>query len=241
MAGPWPALYLDDEDAIIASDLHIGLEDERELMGIHTPKTTFPQILEQVLTPIKHYNAKRIVILGDLKHEFGRPSEPEWWGVKKLVKTIREMGCEPELVRGNHDNYIMSVLSDLGVKVHDPALILADSECVLMHGHTVPPPPEIVRARILIIGHEHPSITVRDGLGVKHRYKIFLSGQIGAYHVIVLPSNSPFSFGSDMNETSPKHRLSPILKNRDLSEMIPYLLEIGIAVKEFPQMKYFQL
>ncbi len=239
MAGPWPALYLDEAEAVIASDLHIGLEDQRELMGIHIPRTTFPQILEQVLTPIKHYNAKRIFLLGDVKHEFGRPSEPEWWGVKKLVKSIREIGCEPEVVRGNHDNYIISVLSDLGVKVHDPTLSLTDSECVLMHGHEALSALEIIRPRILIMGHEHPSIAIRDDLGVRHRYKIFLSGQLDALHVIVLPSSSPFAFGSNMNEISPKHRLSPILKNRDLSEMIPYLLEIGITVKEFPKMKYF--
>lgn len=223
----------------MASDLHIGLEDERELRGIHTPKTTFPQIEEQILTPIRHYNAKRIFLLGDVKHEFGRPSEAEWWGVKRLVKTIRESGCEPEIVRGNHDNYILSILSDLGVRVHDPALNL-NGGSVLMHGHKAPPPMESVRSRILIIGHEHPSISIRDDLGVRHRYKIFLSGQVDGFQVIVLPSNSPFSFGSDMNETAPNQRLSPILKNHDMSEMIPYLLEVGITVKEFPRMKHYR-
>ena len=117
IVSPWPCIYLENEDVLLVSDIHLGLEDQREKIGMHIPGSIMTQILECIVTPIKSLNCKRIVLLGDVKHEFGRPSEAEWFSVKKFIKALRDIDCEPEVVRGNHDNYIVYVLKELGIKL----------------------------------------------------------------------------------------------------------------------------
>jgi putative SbcD/Mre11-related phosphoesterase len=235
IVSPWPCVYLESEDTLLVSDTHLGLEDQREKVGMHIPGSIMTQILECIVTPIKSLNCKRIVLLGDIKHEFGRPSEAEWFSVKKFIKALRDNNCEPEVVRGNHDNYIIYVLKELGVKLHDPSLRFGDY--YLTHGHQ-DLEDDYGDAKHIIIGHEHPAIVVKDDVGVKHRFKAFLSGTINEQTVTVLPSISPLSYGNPMNEISKNQYMTPLLKKYGVDNFTPYLIEIGKTVKKFPAMKY---
>ncbi len=235
IVSPWPCIYLENEDTLLVSDTHLGLEDQREKVGMHIPGSIMTQILECIVTPIKSLNCKRIVLLGDVKHEFGRPSEAEWFSVKKFMKALRDNNCEPEVVRGNHDNYIVYVLKELGIKLHDPSLRLGD--CYLTHGHQNLED-DYGDAKHIFMGHEHPAIVVKDDVGVKHRFKAFLSGTINNRIVTVLPSISPLSYGNPMNEMSKNQYMTLLLKKYGVDNFTPYLIEIGKTVKKFPAMKY---
>lgn len=235
ITSPWPCIYLEKEDTLLVSDTHLGLEDQREKLGMHIPGSILTQILECITEPIKLLNCKRIVLLGDVKHEFGRLGEAEWYTVKKFIKALREVGCEPEIVRGNHDNYIIYVLKELDVKLHDPSLRLGDF--YLTHGHH-DLENDYSDAKHIFMGHEHPAVTVKDDVGVKHRFKAFLSGTIKSIIVTVLPSVSPLSYGNPMNEMSKTGYMTPLLRKYGIDNFTPYLIEIGKAVKKFPEMKY---
>ncbi|MEM3383092.1 MAG: metallophosphoesterase [Nitrososphaerales archaeon] len=235
IASPWPALFIEKENVLIFSDLHLGLEDEQESKGIHIPTSVFPKIMESILTPAKELSCDKIVILGDFKHEFGKPSEAEWYSVKKIIRSLREIGVEPSIVRGNHDNYIILILKEMNVKLFQPSLQI--NNFTLFHGHLEFTEKE-EKAKHIIIGHEHPSITIRDDLGVKHRFKAFLTGKIGNKSLTVLPSTSPLAYGSNINETLQKDLLSPILQKIPLDDFIPYAIEIGVAVKRFPRLRF---
>ena len=193
------------------------------------PANLYPMIFRPVEESIKGTGCERVILLGDVKHEFGRPSEEEWFFVKKLIKEIRGMGCEPEVVRGNHDNYIISILKLMDVKLHQPYLRLG--RFVLTHGHL-----KVEEKGHLIIGHEHPSVSIRDELGVRHRFKAFLSGRVGGRRITVLPSVSPLAYGSCVNELPSEELLSPMLKGMDLGELVPYVLEPGVDVRRFPKL-----
>ena len=235
IVSPWPCVYLEKEDTLLVSDTHLGLEDQREKLGMHIPSSIMTQILECIVTPIKSLNCKRIVLLGDVKHEFGRPSEAEWYSVKKFVKALRDIDCELEVVRGNHDNYIIYVLKELDIKLHDPSLRVGD--CYLTHGHH-DLEDDYKDAKRIFMGHEHPAIAVKDDVGVKHRFKAFLSGTINNRTVTVLPSVSPLSYGNPMNEMPKSECMTPLLRKYGIENFTPYLIEIGKAVKKFPAMKY---
>lgn len=97
-------------------------------------------------------------------------------------------------------------------------------------------PLEEEKAKHIIMGHEHPSIAIKDDLGVKHRFKAFLTGKFGKKNLTILPSVSPLSYGSDVNETLQKDLLSPILQKNPLDDLVPYAIEIGVAVKRFPRL-----
>ena len=235
IVSPWPAIMVEDLDMLVVSDLHLGLEDERESMGIHIPRTVFSKVLEYILTPVKELGCRGLLIVGDVKHEFGKPSEAEWWAVKRLFRRLRDAGCEPKVVRGNHDNYIITVLKELDVAFYDPSITY--NSVLFKHGHEVLNEDE-VKAEHLIMGHEHPVVSIKDDVGLKHRFKAFLHGRLTGRKLTVLPSVSPLAYGTDVNETHPDSRLSPILRGLHLGEAYPFIIEPGVAVKRFPKLKY---
>src|SRR5579884_1476992 len=199
IVSPWPVVYLENERAIVASDLHLGLEDKLEQDGISIPRSFLNQILESIIKPAKVMGASKIIFLGDVKHEFGEPEEAEWFFVKKMIRE-----CFKVVEKVEVGGYILT------------------------HGHID------VKGKRLLIGHEHPAVSVKDDFGIKHRYKAFIEADLGNKKVFVLPSASPITLGTDMNETPSSQFLSPILNGKRLDDAIPYLVEIGTAVKKFP-------
>jgi len=224
-------VYIEKEGAIVAADLHLGLEDKLESEGISIPRTFLPEIIRSVTEPAKKMGASKVVFLGDVKHEFGEPVEAEWYSVKKVIRQcVKEIG-RVEVVRGNHDNYIVTILKELGVPLHQSSLDVGGY--TLIHGHLMP----LHEYRNLIIGHEHPAVNIKDDFGVRHRFKAFITLAKGSRKIIVLPSVSPITVGTDVNSTPPSEFLSPILQRLDLSDSIPYLLDQWVAVKRFPKLK----
>lgn len=235
IASPYPCLFMRRETAIVAADLHIGLEAESERRGIHIPRSTIPKLIRSVVEPAKTLGCRLAILLGDVKHEFGMPKEEEWWGVRLLFRELRSIGCEPEVIRGNHDNYIVYILKELSVTLHDLHLEMGD--LLLTHGHReVTDIPKNVKH--IIMGNEHPAIAVRDDTGVKHRFKAFITGHFGGRRITVIPSVSLLSPGIEINEAPPQMLLSPLLRKVDLREFTPYLIEPGVYVKKFPAMKH---
>jgi len=233
IVSPWPAVYIENEDTLVVADLHLGLEYDLQSKGVYLPSSTFPTILENIITPVTDLSCKKIVLLGDIKHEFGRPNEAEWWGVRRLIKKLSEMKCEPSIVRGNHDNYIVYLSKELGLASYDRSLTVDDY--LLVHGHLALNQEE-ANAHHIIMGHEHPSIQIRDSLGVKHRYKAFLHGPIGDKIFTILPSVSPLTLGSDVNIMPSSEMLSPLLRGENLDKITPYALDIGSAIQNFPNL-----
>ena len=233
IVSPWPAVYIENESTLVVADLHLGLEDDLQSKGLYLPSSTFPTILENIITPLTDLSCKRVVLLGDIKHEFGRPKEAEWWGVRRLVKKLRELKCEASIVRGNHDNYIVYLSKEIGTNLYDRSLTV--DNFLLFHGH-LPLNQEEAKASHVIMGHEHPSIQIRDTLGVKHRYKAFLHGKIENTLFTILPSVSPLTLGSDVNIIPSSDLLSPLLRGKNLDLVTPYALDIGSAVQKFPNL-----
>jgi putative SbcD/Mre11-related phosphoesterase len=233
IASPYPAILLEKEGLLVAADLHIGLEDESEEKGIHIPAPILPTIIKHVITPAIELGCSGVILLGDVKHEFAKVTGAEWFGVKKLISKLRERNLKVEVVRGNHDNYIIKILKELDVPLHDPYLEL--SGIILTHGHKT-----LIEkgGKIVIMGHEHPAITLKDDVGIKHKFKAFIDLQTSGGRYLVLPSVSPLAYGSEFNEVPADKMLSPILRTLDLSEAVPYVIEAGVVVKRFPKIGY---
>ncbi|MEM2856688.1 MAG: metallophosphoesterase [Candidatus Nitrosocaldaceae archaeon] len=232
---PYPCICIDD--ILIVSDTHLGLEEQRERLGISIPVSLTDTIIKQIIEPANLLKCKRVILLGDVKHEFGRPNEEEWFSVKKLINSLREIGAEPEVVRGNHDNYIISILKSMSVKLHDPYLSI--DELFFVHGH-IDLEDKFGNAKYIFMGHEHPAVSIKDDLNIKHRFKSFLVGEIRGRIIIILPAVSPLAYGNPVNEIDKSELLSPFLRKYGVDEFTPYLIEVGETVKEFPKIKYLQ-
>lgn len=227
---PWPAVKVEPLDAVVFADLHIGIEEELAEKGIQVPIRTFEDVSEAVAGAVEASKASRAVILGDIKHVFGETTYIEWVDVRKLLQSLLDMGLELVAVRGNHDTFIRPILRKLGIPLHEE---LSEEGYLLVHGHRVPLSLGD-DVEVVVIGHEHPAVKLRDTLGAVHKFRCFLSGEWQGRELVVLPSVNPLATGVAINEVGRDDLLSPILRSCELDSFVPFLIEPGEAVKKFP-------
>ena len=70
------ALYFDA--TLVIADVHIGYEEALNKQGILVPRLQFEEMvkrMERIFYVLKNKRIERIVVNGDLKHEFGTISE----------------------------------------------------------------------------------------------------------------------------------------------------------------------
>ncbi len=210
-------LFIKKEKMLIISDLHLGFESALRDKGIFLPKVQFEDILKEIKKLIKKFKPKTIVINGDIKHEFGKRTYQEFEESKKLLSYLLKK-AKVIVIRGNHDNYIVDLLKKLNIKFVE---FLKVNSIFITHGHKYFE--ESKNAKVIIIGHEHPAITLRDEFA-KEEFKAFLKIKNKDKVIIVTPSLSNLLYGS-----FPEKFLSPYLKGVKLSDIdvfIPYNNEI---------------
>jgi len=232
-----PAVFIEEIDTLVLADLHLGIEGALEKQGVFLPLNVSLRLVEKIEDLVDCVKPKRIIFLGDVKHEFGFPNPSEWVNVKKLLQFLLDSNLRIEVIRGNHDNYLISILKRYEIPLHQDVLNYRGIS--FTHGHLD------VEVRnleeIIIMGHEHPSIRLRDETGVSHKFKCFLVGRIEEKILIVLPSANELATGTDVNLTSKEEFLSPILRKVNIKEFQPYPICIGESIEKFPRLKYLLL
>ncbi len=213
-------VYAEDIEAIIIADLHLGFEEALESSGIHVPISQYHKVKEMILKATEHYNPKRLIIAGDVKHEFAKASYEEWEEVTDLINSLKGSVEEIRIVRGNHDNFLIPILKRLKVPLDDPLLKIG--ECAIAHGHKEV---RLENVKTLFIGHVHPAITIRGEFGEKTKFRCLIKGFIGSTKVYVLPAFSPYALGYDVLM---ENNLSPITKEMGNIEVIAIDEEAGI-------------
>jgi uncharacterized protein len=145
------------------------------------------QSRERVLRATTELSPERIVFLGDLVHA-PRPcaDERKWIG-----SVLTELSARADLiaVRGNHDRAFAREFAHLPIRMSEN---WAEGTFLAMHGDRVPA--DVGSNQILILGHFHPSLSVRDAAGAGQRLPVFLASD----SCIVLPAFSPFARGYDI-------------------------------------------
>ena len=105
---------------------------------------------------------------------------------------------------------------------------------IILHGDIIPEGFDSLlkkeKIKTIIIGHEHPAISLKDGPRVEH-YKCFLKGSWKKYDLIAMPSFSPIVEGTDILK---EDLLSPFL-NQDLNDFNIYI--VGDKVYDFGKLK----
>lgn len=228
--GAHPALHMPKHGAVAIADLHIGYETALRQKGVFLPQNSYLNMRRRIEEIMRETGAKRLCILGDLKHEFGKPSPQEWVEVKDLLESVQSMGVELHVVRGNHDNYVISILSRYDVQLHEDFMLIGD--IALLHGHMEVQLPE--EAKALVIGHEHPAISSLDSSGARYKFRCFLVGRHRGRKIVVLPAFSPLSLGSGVNEIGKDALLSPYLRASDIDSFVPLAVEDGVGIFRFP-------
>lgn len=151
------------------------------------------------------YEPKRVVLLGDVKHDFRRAGREESDQVRGIIEMISE-DAQVVVVKGNHDNYIQNIIAESGILAVDHIDIMGYR---LEHGH------EDSGRRPVIIGHEHPSVRIPGAVGGGLKMLCFVHAEKEG--VIVIPPFSPFSSGNDL-VADEECVMAPALKSCDYSE-----------------------
>ena len=113
------SLWWPEEKTLIVSDLHLGAEEQLQQQGLLLPKFQIKSVLEQFEEILKKIKIlpKKIIINGDLKHEFGRILPQEWKEILTLIDFLLEHSRELILVKGNHDIILGPIAEKRQVKI----------------------------------------------------------------------------------------------------------------------------
>ncbi len=190
-------LYLEEYETAVMADFHLGYEDVMAQKGLFLPKLQYGYIVNIVNTVLEKYSPKRFIINGDLKHEFSRNMPQEWGEIEDMLNLLTEH-TEVVIIRGNHDNFLRSILRKRGLKLHEKYTL---GKFVFVHGHR---DIDIPGDKVLIIAHEHPSVTLRDEVLATLKLPCFLYSP----RIIVLPALSLYALGTDITKNE---FISPLL------------------------------
>lgn len=203
----------------VIGDLHLGYEKALEDEGIYLPRINTGTIRDSLNRIIVRYEPERVVLLGDIKHDFRRSERGASSEIRGILDLLAE-AAEVFVIKGNHDNYIQNILAGKDIVATDHLDIAGYR---LEHGHVDS------GKRPVIIGHEHPSVRIPgSGSGGTKIHCFVFARKEG---VLVLPPFSPFSMGTDLlSEGAP---MAPALRGCDIGNAEIYgvsdlgILELG--------------
>jgi len=238
---------------LIVTDFHIGYEESLNKQGLMIPRFQFAEImnrLESIFNKLKNKDLERIIVNGDLKHEFGTISDQEWRNTLKLIDYFGQHCNEIILIKGNHDTILGPIAKKRNVKVLGHYLInildnnsmkkisidnksqlkikknninekikkslkiiknnkkLSKNKILIIHGDNIPDKKALKDVSTIIIGHEHPAVSIKDGPRIE-LFKSFLVGKWKNHNLIAQPSFNLVTEGTDILK---EQILSPFLK-----------------------------
>ncbi len=175
-----PAVTLDKpKRTLVVSDLHLGFEEELLAQGIKVPPQSW-RIIQNIVQLVKRVDASRLIILGDVKHQFKGPSRLEWRMLPRLFDQLCTVVKEIMILPGNHDGGIKKILGDKVVFLPTRGYFVKEEKVGLVHGH-VWPSKQLLDAEIIIAGHLHPFIAFHEEAGtVKRRVWLRMRGSKAA-------------------------------------------------------------
>ena len=142
------ALFWQEQQAVIISDLHIGKTAYFRKNGIPIPSDILQKDLERLAILIESFSAEQLLIVGDFLHA-GKNKDfelfEEWRSKNSGLKII--------LIKGNHDIHKADFLKHLDITIVDNSLKL--EPFTFIHE------PLDSENEYSISGHLHPGVTVK--------------------------------------------------------------------------------
>jgi putative SbcD/Mre11-related phosphoesterase len=201
-------IFWKEKKILIVGDLHLGYEDNLVERGFAVPRSQFNQtkdIFRRIFNKIGKVN--KIILLGDIKHVFGKIMKQEFFDFEQLIKLFKEnMVKEGEIIitKGNHDTILEPLLKKYNSIYLDNNYIIKNT--IFLHGDSksIKENYKIIKnkeIKLLVVGHFHPAYILKDKNSIKQeKFKCFLYGFSSKYQkeIIFVPSFFPLVEGSDI-------------------------------------------
>lgn len=222
---------------LVASELHIGLESHLARRGAYLLSRT-QRLADHLLTLASDAGARRLVLLGDIKHKVAHLSMQERRDVPRFFERMAPFE-QVDIAIGNHDVGLRSLVPAKrfpNVRFHEASGFTIrgkESTVGFLHGHAWPKP-SLLRAETLLVGHTHAAVAFVDEKGESKTEWAWLRGKVSADaandkygrrsepRVIVFPPFNPLCGGTALNREG---LLGPFSKLVDASTAEVYLLD----------------
>ncbi len=220
------------EGTLLISDLHLGLEKEMAKKGFRLPGYSV-KMVERVKNLSERYGTRRLAVLGDVKHTVGKVEDIDWGVVPWFFDTMLDLFGSVEVVPGNHDGNIRTVLPQRVVLHPSQGTVLGKGRgrIGVAHGHAWPSE-EAIATRNLVIGHSHFTYEMRDSLGSRSRESVWVTSEYdvaelmggagyaskarGKGKLTVMPPFNRMVGGQPINR-SRSFQFGPVLSSRSVS------------------------
>ena len=157
--GDGPALLvMGEERYLVVADLHFGIEADLALHGLHFRSRSTDR-LERLLAIVDRADPDGLVLLGDVKHSIPSLSRQEYFELPRILSTLRDL-IPLRVFPGNHDTGIERYLRPAEICAKDGAVI---DGIGYLHGHMYPS--LLLAGHLMIVGHHHPLLSLRDDVG----------------------------------------------------------------------------
>ncbi len=229
-----PGLYRPEQDLLVISDLHLGLEGSMTFDGNYVPKHQLEKLLKDIEKMKKETGASRILVNGDLKNEF-KTRYSETNEIENFLGFLDREFEEIILIEGNHDTFLEDTVEDYGLELQKYYL---ENGVLFTHGHLELEELGIEEFETVVIGHEHPALALEDEIGIREKVACFLYGDMDDKRIVVMPAFSSISNGTNVNETPQSQLLSPIMKNNvDKGSLKAVAVSREAGIFEFPELR----
>lgn len=190
------AIFFEEEKILVIADLHFGYEKNLEDSGIFIPRSQYKIIKENLEKIFKTTGRlKEIIILGDLKHQFGNIFRQEWKEINNFLNFLEENSERIILIKGNHDGELGQIKNREKVETKN---FYVKENLAFLHGNKKYLKVLDKKIKYLFLGHFHPAILLKDNVK-RENYKCFLKGKWEGKEVLILPSFFPLTEGVDVN------------------------------------------
>ena len=180
---------------LAVGDLHLGYEEALNISGVGVGRKLFGEMMQDFEEIFKKIGeVDEVVLLGDVKHVFGTILRQEREDFRRLLEFFGEKCGKVVIVQGNHDA-ICAFLIRKNTEVRDfycvgeVCFLHGDKDFEQIHGKGI---------KMWVVGHAHPAITLEHG-AKQERYKCFLEGMWKGKKIVIVPSFSRHSEGSDIS------------------------------------------
>lgn len=204
------ALWLSGHKTLIIADLHIGYAWSHRSKGQLLPVSKTEDTVARLTALLRDYEAEQVVLLGDIVHD--AVSLPEVKSVLDDLLQIASRGISLTLVLGNHDRRLIKAIGTPPANI-TTCKTVHYGEFLLTHGDDKAALAELKPEQTVIMGHEHPTVTLEDGVASAARCPCFLVSQ----KFVVMPAFSTWANGCTIGR---QPFLSPLLKTTSFGEAI---------------------
>jgi uncharacterized protein len=222
----------DGESTLLISDLHLGLEKEMAKKGFRLPAYSV-RMVDRIRDMADRYHTRRLAVLGDVKHTVGKVEDIDWGVIPWFFDTMLDLFESVEVVPGNHDGSIKTVLPQRVVLHQSQGTVLGKGRgrIGVAHGHAWPSE-EAIKTKNLVIGHSHFTYEMRDSLGSRTREAVWVTAEYdvtelmegagypskakGRGKLTVMPPFNRLVGGQPINR-SKSFQFGPVLSSRSVS------------------------